>query len=53
MVEAARVDRCGVWGSHLFFDDDRALLGLGGWKGEPIDELDYAVAPARQGRGAR
>jgi ribosomal-protein-alanine N-acetyltransferase len=42
------------WGTHLFFDDDGALVGFGGFKGEPRDgevELGYAVAPARQGRG--
>lgn len=42
------------WGTHLFFDDDGALVGFGGWKGAPVDravELGYAVAPARQGRG--
>jgi ribosomal-protein-alanine N-acetyltransferase len=43
-----------AWGAHLFFDDDGALVGLGGWKGAPVHgaaELGYAVAPARQGRG--
>jgi len=42
------------WGTHLFFDDDGALVGWGGWKGPPVDgvaELGYAVAPARRGRG--
>ena len=42
------------WGLHLFFDDDGALVGNGGWKGPPVDgvaELGYAVAPARRGRG--
>jgi RimJ/RimL family protein N-acetyltransferase len=42
------------WGPHLFFDDDGALVGNGGWKGDPIDgvaELGYAVAPSHQGRG--
>lgn len=42
------------WGTHLFFDDDGALVGFGGFKGEPRDdevELGYAVAPGRQGRG--
>jgi [ribosomal protein S5]-alanine N-acetyltransferase len=42
------------WGTHLFFDDDGALVGFGGFKGEPRDgevELGYAVAPARQRRG--
>jgi RimJ/RimL family protein N-acetyltransferase len=42
------------WGTHLFLDDDGALVGFGGFKGEPRDgevELGYAVAPGRQGRG--
>lgn len=42
------------WGTHLFFDDDGALVGWGGWKGPPVEgvaELGYAVAPARRGRG--
>ena len=42
------------WGLHLFFDDDGALVGNGGWKGPPLDgvaELGYAVAPARRRRG--
>lgn len=42
------------WGTHLFFDEDGALVGWGGWKGPPVNgvvELGYAVAPARRGRG--
>jgi ribosomal-protein-alanine N-acetyltransferase len=42
------------WGTHLFFDDDGALVGFGGFKGAPAHgevELGYAVAPGRQGRG--
>ena len=43
------------WGPHLFFDEiDGALVGNGGWKGEPVlgaAEIGYAVAPSRQGRG--
>ena len=42
------------WGTHLFFDDDGALVGFGGFKGAPRNgevELGYAVAPERQGRG--
>lgn len=43
------------WGFHLFFDGaDGALVGNGGWKGEPVDgvaELGYAIAPSRRGRG--
>jgi ribosomal-protein-alanine N-acetyltransferase len=54
-LDAVRVSGPSAWGSHLFFDGtDGALVGFGGWKGEPVDgaaELGYAVAPARQGRG--
>jgi ribosomal-protein-alanine N-acetyltransferase len=42
------------WGLHLVFDEDAALVGNAGWKGEPVDgaaELGYAVAPSRRGRG--
>jgi RimJ/RimL family protein N-acetyltransferase len=53
-VNEAREHGLGEWGSHLFFDDDDALVGFGGWKGRPVDgvaELGYAVSPSRQGRG--
>lgn len=53
-LDAARRAPEDPWGSHLFFDDDGALVGFGGWKGAPLDgraELGYAVAPLRQGRG--
>ena len=53
-LEAARANPPNDWGSHLFFDDDGALVGFGGWKGPPTDgvaELGYAVAPERQGKG--
>ena len=54
-VQAARRMPAGdPWGTHLFFDDDGALVGFGGWKGPPVDgevELGYAVAPSRRGRG--
>ena len=53
-LEAARDRSSGVWGVHLFFDSDGALVGNGGWKGPPTDgvvELGYAVSPERQGRG--
>ena len=54
LLEAARTGMPGKWGPQLFFDDDGALVGNGGWKGVPVDgaaELGYAVAPARQRRG--
>jgi len=53
-VDAARAHDDGPWGSHLFFDDDGALVGFGGFKGPPSAgrvEIGYAVAPSRQGRG--
>jgi RimJ/RimL family protein N-acetyltransferase len=54
-VDGARKRSEDPWGSQLFFDSaDGALIGFGGFKGEPRDgdvEVGYAVAPARQGRG--
>ncbi len=43
------------WSSHLIIDPDAGeLVGLGGFKGAPVDgevEIGYGVAPERQGRG--
>jgi len=53
-VDAARAHDADPWGTHLFFDDDGALVGFGGFKGRPAGgrvEIGYAVAPSRQGRG--
>jgi RimJ/RimL family protein N-acetyltransferase len=54
-VEGARERSEDEWGTHLFFDDvDGALVGFGGFKGEPRHgevELGYAIAPSRRGRG--
>jgi ribosomal-protein-alanine N-acetyltransferase len=53
-LDAARRQDADPWGSHLFFDDDGALVGFGGFKGPPVQgevEIGYAIAPARQGRG--
>jgi RimJ/RimL family protein N-acetyltransferase len=54
-VEGARTRSEDPWGSQLFFDPtDGALVGFGGFKGEPRDgdvEIGYAVAPSRQRRG--
>ena len=53
-LQQARTGPADPWGVHLFFDEDGALVGNGGWKGAPTDgmaELGYAVAPARQRRG--
>jgi [ribosomal protein S5]-alanine N-acetyltransferase len=54
LLDAARAEVPGEWGPQLFFDDDGALVGNGGWKGPPEQgraELGYAVAPSRQRRG--
>ena len=53
-LDAVRRDEANPWGPQLFFDDDGALVGFGGFKGPPDDgevEIGYAIAPARQGRG--
>jgi len=53
-LQAARDGAPLSWGVHLFFDDDGALVGNGGWKGAPVDgtaELGYGVAPERRRRG--
>ncbi|WP_116995895.1 GNAT family N-acetyltransferase [Desertimonas flava] len=53
-LHAARQRDADPWGSQLFFDDDGALVGFGGFKGPPHAgevEIGYAIAPARQGRG--
>jgi RimJ/RimL family protein N-acetyltransferase len=54
IIAAAREGEPDQSGPHLFFGDDGALIGNGGWKGAPLNgaaELGYAVAPARQGHG--
>jgi RimJ/RimL family protein N-acetyltransferase len=54
LLEATNGGLASEWGPCLFFDDDGALVGNGGWKGPPEDgaaELGYAVAPSRQRRG--
>src|SRR5215831_20487735 len=54
LLDAARADVPGEWGPQLFFGEDGALVGNGGWKGPPEQgtaELGYAVAPSRQRRG--
>ncbi|SDS54127.1 Protein N-acetyltransferase, RimJ/RimL family [Friedmanniella luteola] len=53
-VAAARQRSEDPWGTHLFFDEDGALVGLGGFVGPPAGdavEIGYAVSPSRQGRG--
>jgi len=43
------------WGSHLFIQpDDRAVIGMGGYKGPPSDgtvEIGYGIAPDYRGAG--
>ena len=54
VLDAVRADDANPWGAHVFFDDDDALVGFGGFKGPPDQgevEIGYAIAPARQGRG--
>lgn len=55
LVEAATAATPREWRPQLFFDDDGALVGNGGWKGPPDHdgtvEIGYAVAPSRQQRG--
>lgn len=54
IVEVARRQPADPWGTHLFFDDDGTLVGLGGYYGPPVNgmvEVGYAVAPSRRGRG--
>lgn len=54
LLDAARRGGPPEWGPQLFFDDDGALVGNGGWKGPPQAgeaELGYAVAPSRQRQG--
>ena len=53
ILESARRHDADPWGSHLIFADG-ILVGLGGFKGAPVDgavELGYAVAPSWQRRG--
>jgi len=48
LLATVQADGPSAWGTHLSFDDDGDLVGLGGWKGEPVDgaaELGYALAP--------
>ena len=35
LLQAATSGVPGEWGPQLFFDDDGALVGNGGWKGRP------------------
>ena len=55
-LDAARRHNADPWGSHLFFDDDGALVGFGGFKGPPTGgevEIGYAIAPADQDQSDR
>ena len=56
LFEATKTGSVSEWGPHLFFDDDGALVGNGGWKGPPAEgvaELGYAVASSWQRRGSQ
>jgi len=37
LLEATKTGSVTGWGPHLFFDDDGALVGNGGWKGPPAE----------------
>lgn len=53
-LAAARHRSEDPWGTHLFFDGDGALVGIGGFRGPPtagVVEIGYSVSPSRQGRG--
>ena len=45
-LDAARRHNADPWGSHLFFDDDGALVGFGGFKGPPIRERSRSATPS-------
>jgi hypothetical protein len=51
-LDAARRHNADPWGSHLFFDDDGALVGFGGFKGAAHrgrgrDRLRHRPRPSR------
>lgn len=52
-ITTGGVDPC--WMTHLFIhQEDYALVGLGGYKGPPVDgavEIGYAIAPSYRGQG--
>jgi hypothetical protein len=55
-LDAARRHDADPWGSHLFFDDDGALVGFGGFKGPPTggrgrDRLCHRPCPPRSRPG--
>ena len=45
-LDAARRHNADPWGSHLFFDDDGALVGFGGFKGRPLGERSRSATPS-------
>ena len=45
-LDAARRHNADPWGSHLFFDDDGALVGFGGYKGPPSGERSRSATPS-------
>ncbi len=53
LLATARADGPSAWGTHLFFDDDGALVGLGGWKDGPVVGVDVGPPPLRLCEGPR
>ena len=52
-VDAARNHEGNPWGPHLFFDDDGASVGFGGFKGAPPRVESRSVMPSlRHGKVA-
>ena len=52
-VDAVRNDEGNPWGPHLFFDNDGALVGFGGFKGAPTEGRVESVMPSlRHGKAA-
>ena len=46
LISVAREGAPPEWGTHLFFDEaDGALIGVGGWKGPPIDGAARSATP--------
>lgn len=52
LVDRARADEPDQWGAHLFFDEDGALVGVGGWRVDPSTEPPNSVTPLHLPAGA-
>ena len=48
IIAAARAGGSGHWGPHLFFGQDGALIGNGGWKGPPVDAAAERAMPSHR-----